>query len=65
MELTNFVKRCLIADGINALTNGELVEFVLAGDLFRAAHFQCKGAAGLHFFDFFFPAHLFPQQIRV
>ena len=48
-ELADLVKRVLICDMRDSLANRELVEFVLPGNFFLAAHgFRQTGAAG-HF----------------
>ena len=46
-----------IADGVDALTYGELVEFVLTGDLVRAAHLVGELLPLVELLEFFIPAH--------
>ena len=59
-QLADLMKRVRIGDMRDALTNGELVEFVLSGNFLFAAHGFGQIRSLGHFVQFIIPAHLSP-----
>ena len=61
-QLADLMKRVLVGYVCDALTNGELVEFVLPGDFFFAAHGFSQTGSLSHFVKFIIPTHLSPSS---